>query len=583
MRTFGKLVVLVAVLTLFMAAGCKKKEEVEEKAEVKQTEVKVEQKAITDMFPENTEALLKFSSAETLYTYFSVTESTVLGQPIEGLEELKGALGFNPFSLEELKTNGFDPSRECGFLVSDIVVEESGEEPNFSVVVFLPTSDAQKAVDVIKASMSKEEAGFTLTEEGDFMIFQQNETQDKLYLVSKNDYLFFAANPTNDPTPFLESLLAGGSSLTKAPAYADVVSKIGADEEIIGYVNLGKIAEKNLAAVKALSKQSATPGQPDMSANLDMLADYEGIGLSLDLGNPNFVLKTVMNMVAESKAVKIMEGTQVNKNAALGLTEHPAVLLAFAMNVAEYYRMILDGLPEEEAAEFQAQLDMVKSTFEIDIENDVINNLAGSLSVGVYDGASITMTNYNALVSLAVKDDAATTALLDKVIATLPPPQQSMISKQPVGDGEAYVVMAGPTQVYVGVQDKLLVATAGKPMFEKALSGKVDAGFTAEMEDKDLADSLKGNANMLYVNVGEVMKAVKNFEMFLPGGQIDPSMQDAVGKFNYLLASAQLEGNSIIGNVTIDTNFSEPFFLEVEKLAKSFQPGAETPEAPPSE
>jgi len=177
-----------------------------------------------------------------------------------------------------------------------------------------------------------------------------------------------------------------------------------------------------------------------------------------------------------------------------------------------------------------------------------------------------------------VKDEAVMKSVLDKVIAIFPPPQQEMVSKQTVGDVEAYVVMAPmlPVQVYIGVKDKTFIAAAGKPMFEKALKGDVSSGFTAKIEDKELAEKFKGDGNTFYVNADETMKAVLNFEMFLQGftgGQgIDQKIQDAVSKFEYVLTSSKLEGNAIWIDLTIKTGFSEPFFIEVEKLSKSFAP-----------
>jgi len=47
----------------------------------------------------------------------------------------------------------------------------------------------------------------------------------------------------------------------------------------------------------------------------------------------------------------------------------------------------------------------LKSAFGIDIENEVINNIAGNLNLGVYDGGSITMGNFNTLLTLSVNTD----------------------------------------------------------------------------------------------------------------------------------------------------------------------------------
>jgi hypothetical protein len=557
-----KFVAFVMVLALVFLVGCPKKEKEIEK--------------IAEILPENTEVLVKFSSFEAIHKNSAMTDTSVLGQPIEGLEDIKEALGFNPFNLEELKAHGFNPAKEFGFLVTDIIVEESGAEPNFTGLVFVPVTDEKKAVETIKTAIQKESPDVKITEEEDITVFEKAGDDVKLYMAEKGKYLFIGANPKVDAKPFIQSILSGEAFLTQGKNYQDVVTKMSPEEEVFVYANIGKILEKNLENIKNLSKQSARPGAPDMSATLDSLSGYQGAGISLDLESPNFVLKSVANIAAESRLLKLLEGAQMNKNAVLGLPEHPVLLISAALNASEYYKLFVEALPEEEANNVKMQLEGMKSMTGIDIENDVINNIAGNLNLGVYDGGSITMGSFNTLITLTVKDEAVMKGVLEKVIAMLPPPQQEMVSQQTVGDTEAYVVMAPmlPVQIYVGIKDNTLIVAAGKPMFEKALKGDVSSGFTAQIEEKELVETLKSDGSVLYINADETMKAAKNFEMFLSGftgGEgIDPKIQDAVSKFEYILASNKLDGTTVSGELIIKTKFTEPFFIEVEKLSKSF-------------
>lgn len=559
-----KFVAFVMVLALVLLVGCPKKEKEIEK--------------IAEILPENTEVLVKFSSFEAIHKNSAMTDTSVLGQPIEGLEDIKEALGFNPFNLEELKAHGFNPAKEFGFLVTDIVVEESGAEPNFTGLVFLPVTDEKKAVKTIKTAIQKESPDVKITEEEDITVFEKAGDDVKLCMAGKGKYLFIGANPKADAKPFIQSILSGEAFLTQGKNYQDVVTKMSPEEEVFVYANVGKILEKNLENIKNLSKQSAGPGAPDMSATLDSLSGYQGAGLSLDLESPNFVLKSVANIAAESRLLKLLEGVQMNKNAVLGLPENPVLLVSAALNASEYYKLFVEALPEEEANNVKMQLEGMKSMTGIDIENDVINNIAGNLNLGMYDGGSITMGSFNTLITLTVKDEAVMKGVLEKVIAMLPPPQQEMVSQQTVGDTEAYVVMAPmlPVQIYVGIKDNTLIVAAGKPMFEKALKGDVSSGFTAQIEEKELVEKLKSDGSVLYINADETMKAAKNFEMFLSGftgGEgIDPKIQDAVSKFEYILASNKLDGTTVSGELIIKTKFTEPFFIEVEKLSKSFTP-----------
>lgn len=559
-----KFVAFVMVLALVLLVGCPKEEKEIEK--------------IAEILPENTEVLVKFSSFEAIHKNSAMTDTSVLGRPIKDLEDIKEALGFNPFNLEELKAHGFNPAKEFGFLVTDIVVEESGAEPNFTGLVFLPVTDEKKAVETIKTAIQKESPDVKITEEEDITVFEKAGDDVKLYMAGKGKYLFIGANPKADAKPFIQSILSGEAFLTQGKNYQDVVAKMSPEEEVFVYANVGKILEKNLENIKNLSKQSAGPGAPEMSATLDSLSGYQGAGISLDLESPNFVLKSVANIAAESRLLKLLEGAQMNKNAVLGLPENPVLLISAALNASEYYKLFVEALSEEEANNVKMQLEGMKSMTEIDIENDVINNIAGNLNLGVYDGGSITMGNFNTLITLTVKDEAVMKGVLEKVIAMLPPPQQEMVSQQTVGDTEAYVVMAPmlPVQIYVGIKDKTLIVAAGKPMFEKALKGDVSSGFTAQIEEKELVETLKSDGSVLYINADETMKAAKNFEMFLSGftgGEgIDPKIQDAVSKFEYILASNKLDGTTVSGELIIKTKFTEPFFIEVEKLSKSFTP-----------
>jgi hypothetical protein len=564
-----KFVVLVMTITLVFAVSCSKKER-EKTAEIKKG-------GITDLLPENTEFMLRFGSVETVHKYMSTSDTSMFGKPIKNIEELKGKLGFNPFNVEELRAHGFDPGKEFGVAVADIIVEEKSDKPNFNGLLVIPVTDGKQAIETIKAGIQKQSPGTKVTQEGDMTVFEEATTQTKFYLAVKNTYLFVAVNPKVDAKPFMEAVLAGKSSLTKVKTYTAAMGKIGSDKEIVAYVNLAKIAEKNLNTLKNLSKESAgAKGAPDISASLNYLSDYESIGISLDLASPNLNVKSVINMVADSRSLKMLEGLQANKHAVLGVPEHPVLLFSVLMNASEYYKMMTEAMSEDAARNLKTQLEGIKTSFGIDLENEVINNLAGNFNLGIYDGGSITMGNFNTLFTVSVKDDAVLKSVVDKMIAKLPPEQQAMISKQKVGDVEAYVVMAGPVQLYIGMKEKNLIIAVGKPMFEKALKGDVSSGFVANVADKELAGKFKEDRNILYLNVAETLKAVKNFEMFLQGlthGRgIDQNVQDAVGKFEYVLASSRLEGTSLFADFTIKTKFTEPFFLEVEKLSKSFVP-----------
>lgn len=547
------------------------------------------QAGVTDLLPENMQIVVKFGSFEAMQKNLAITATSVFGQPIPNIEQMKADLGFNPLNAAELKANGFDSGKEFGFAAADIIVPAKGapnEVPNVNVLVFLPVTDGAKALKAITTATQKGSATTKITQEGALTVMAGPKPEERAYLSVKDAYLWIAFNPKTPAKPFLEAVLGKATSLTKAKAYANVAAKISAAKDLLAYVNLAKFMEKNLATIKDLSKESTmAKGGPDVSAWLDYLADYEGAGLAVDLGTPNLTVQSVTNFSAGAKSLKAWQGLQPNKNAVLGIPENPVVLLSAMLNAAEYYKLFKEALQGPEAQNFQTQLDSLKTSLGFDVEKDVLDNLAGNLNLGIYDGQSVTMGNFNTLLTVSVKDEKLLQGVIAKLLAQVPPAQQSTISKQTVGGVEANVMMAGPAQVYAGVKNKNLIVALGPVMFEKALKGDVAAGFVSKLTDQELAGKMKGGENLLYLSVDETMKTVKNFEMFFqamtPQGKgIEPQVYAAAGKFEYALASSKLEGASLLSNLTVKTRFNEPFFAAVAKLAQSLAPAA--PQQPPA-
>jgi len=579
--------ILLLFAVICSTSSCSKEKEEEQPAKVQEqrkTEA-VKPPDITAYLPESTEFMIKLSSIETIYDHFSVTADTLLGEPVDkdDLAEIKKHFGFNPFAINELKENGFDTGKEFGFLVSDFQWQikdeatkenENTDDPAFNGLIFMPITDAKKVTGVVERFL-KDDEGSTLkvNRQGNMTLFEDDK--DKAYLLEKDNYIFIGMNPKADAKAFMESVAAGTTSLMNAKAYKDVISKADPKQEIFAYINLQKIAEKNLEAFKAMSKKSAEYESLNMSKSLEYLKEYEGIGISADIEKKDFAAKIAANIAPNSKTLNILKDVSYNRKTILGLKENPVTLISFGINLPEYYKMILDNLTEEKKNEFKANLEEIKTKFGVDMEKEVIENLGGNFNFGVYDGVSINMTNYNTMLTMSVKDEAMMNSVLAKVMSKLPPEQQSMVVKTKIGEQDVYAMSLGFVQLYVGVKDKNLIISVGKPMFEKAVSGDEGSGFVSTMQDKELANTLKGDVGIFYLNAAETFYAVKNFSALLPllneGEGIDRNISDAVEKFDYILGTVKLEGNTVFKDVTIKTKFTEPFFKGLANISKSFQ------------
>lgn len=579
-----KYLIYSLLVVALMLTGCPEKDEKEIESAAQKSAVK----AITSLLPEDTEVFVKFSSMEALYTYCSVTDASVLGTPVD-LGELQEVLGLNPLNLEELKTAGVDSQKPIAIAVTDFTIDNETEASRFTSILLIPVTDSKKAVATITAAFEKEGSGFTVTEDGKLTVFTNADHQTTLYLAVKDDYVLFGGNPEQDAKSAFASILSGDSELAKASAYEQITSGLNAYDDVFAYINIAAIVRQNAEALTQRFQTSpGMSGVPAVGAGLAYVEEYKAIGASLDLESPDFVLNTLVTMTDDARSKKLWEDIQIDKSAALSIAESPLLFLSWAVNVAEYYQLVAEAQVDNAGDDppVTNPLDGPLGAFEamsgIDVEDEIAKNLGGNVNLGVYDGNSITMTNYNTLLSFTVKDEAAMQAVLDKAIKAVPAPQQSMITTQTIDDVEAYVAVAGLTQVYLGIHNKQVILTTGKPLFQKALAGKVSDGFSASMKPEELAETLQNTGNVFYLNVDEVVKAVRNFEVFLQGFAGGPgAMQDiytAAGKFEYLMASSRLDGNAIATDIQIKTRFTKPFLLEVVDV---FNELGITSEAPP--
>ena len=166
--------------------------------------------------------------------------------------------------------------------------------------------------------------------------------------------------------------------------------------------------------------------------------------------------------------------------------------------------------------------------------------------------------------------------VMERVISKLTPEQQSDIIKTTIGDDEVYIIsIVGMVQVYAGIKDNNLIMSIGKPMFEKALAGSVSSGFLTNLKDRSLAKTLSADINTVYLDFGEILKAMKNFKALTrhlnKGKPNGFRIEEIVNQFEYLLSTSRYENGVIYSDLVVKTKFSESFFQGVGKIVKQFQ------------
>ncbi len=542
--------------------------------------------------PADAELVLKAGSIETLFQNFAVTGDTVFGKPVTEMAEMRQELGFNPLDVRELQRNGFATGKPVAIVLDDLELQKEEEKAVFTLGFLIPVNDAGKAVQVIRSYLQKKYPDTEFTSEGDVTRFLQADGTHGA-MGSRDGYLYVGLNPRTTTVPFVTSAMAGKTSLAGSDTYQAVARKLDTGKELFLYANFVKLLAKNLETLKQLAQQPDEEGKmpaKNMARNLEYLKEYEGAGVSVDLGQHDFVASGILNIQPDADFLKVVRDVRYNRGIVMGVDLPPVLLLSTAVNAGAYYRTIQKNMTDADREKMELYRQQLQNTLGLDLEKDIVDNLSGDFNAAIYDGISINMTNYNALITIGVRNPEKAKAVVEKAFSALTPQQQGSVQTTTVAGTDAYMVtLFGMVQLYGGIRENTLVLALGKPLFEKALTGTVDKGFAAAANEPKFTDALKGEKGIFYLSIDELTKALKNFAFLLQQMKKEDmaagSTLDAIaGAFDYILLTNHMAENTFHGNGFIKTAFTEPFFQGLEKLNRQLTPPeptvSETPDAP---
>lgn len=536
---------------------------------------------VADQLPAATEAFVRISSLGAVYESLGITPTTVLGQPINNVGAISEMLKLNPFDQEALRQAGFATDKPLTLAFSDITIDDSKDAPNFNLLLMVPVTDGVKAVQYLEETVraSKEQADLKTTD--GITTFTPSPNDGPLFWTVKGDQLLVAGNPQTSALEFLKGVLAGETSLAKNERFKDVAKRVDLSKDLALYIDVGGLLVRNKEIVAEFYKQSTQkserPGQPipDMSRGLSYLADYEGTGVAIDLSSPHMALDSATLIKDQSPLLNVVKDVAIDRDTLLGQKANPVLMFAMAFNLAEYVNLLQDMFDDQFKKTMTAGMAQVQEQTGIDPQTEIIDNLGGNLNLGIFDGASVTMANLNALLTLSIKDQAKALATLDKAIQQLPPDKQRFVTQAEIEGIPTFQVNLGAAQLYLGVTPTQMIATVGKPMYEKAQQAKMADGFVAKLEDQDLVRSMKKSSSLVYLDFAEVSYVANTLGAF---AQKNPKARDGFDKamalfkeFDYLLLSSHLEGRAVLGKMILHTKFQEPFAIRLAQIIESWQ------------
>ncbi|QTA80290.1 Uncharacterized protein dnl_25870 [Desulfonema limicola] len=524
---------------------------------------------IIDFIPGQTDFVLNTGSVENIYKQFSITETSVFGNPVKNLDNIKTTLGFNPLVIEDLENTGIDTRGDAGFCFNGLKLDKNDEQVN--LFLYLPVNDVQKVKKALFNLVKEEFSDIEVFSQKGFTVYSKPDRSKKLYLIEKGNYLFIGINPGTDALNYAEALALTEKRLSDKDEFKTVVSKLVLSKDMFIYADFKNIIENNLEAIGENLKRSLKPGSSDISKSMDYLKNIQSGGGSADFSGKDFNFKGMIEFASDSYASGLIKDLRFDKDILLGISDNPLLLASWAVHTPSYYNMVLDFMPAADSRDYKIFLEHSKAVYDIDFEKHVIDNFAGNINLGIYDGMSINMMNYNLLLTLTIKNEKLFHETAEKFILNAPPRIKSMVRTANIGDNKAWIVSVfGMVQIFITTRDNNLVLTASKPLMEKALAGDMSKGFIVNIEDKNLADRLASNSSLLYLNFGELDKALNNFSaitaMMNKGKSINTSK--VLNKLDYLLSTAEIKGNGAEFGFYIKTMFDKPFFQGMLELDK---------------
>lgn len=521
-----------------------------------------------------------------LFDHFSVAERTVFGRPVPAAE-WERRLGFNPLSLAAWTERGIDVERPVGLGMGDPMLRPDGSM-DFAVLVCLPATDMAKARAAAHDVVARAFPDAVVAEEPPFFRFSSAERDVRGAVGGRDGYLLLAFGPGGSAMPLIRSAKDGEASLEKTEVWRAASARTKPEDDLLLLADLEPL-RRRLEAAKD-DGRFAAGGLFDRLVRY--ARDYRHGAAWLDLDATDLAVRGLLAVRAGSPVRKLMTGVRRGREPLLAVPSPPLLLSLGSLDPAAYLETLRANMNPEERVAFDARLAEWGARFGIDAERDVIANLTGGFGIGVYDGFSLNMANYNTLVSAGVKDEAAARRTLAAAAARLSEQGGMTVEETTVGETEAVAVnVLGFFQIYAGVDDGRFLLSAGRRMFQEAATG----GDPPPAPDPAVAEAWAKDPAVFFLDVDELVKASRNFAFLLTqlnrGRPVDRRTTEPLRNFRYVMSTSAPAGEGLLaGEFRVATRFSEPFFKGLRKvtdaLAESRAGSEEAPEtsasAPPA-
>ena len=542
-----------------------------------------EYEKIDQLISSKTDIYLQFKSMESFYNNFLINDYSLFGIELsnEQLEEMKKNTGFNMLSIKELKEHGFATNIPVGVAFVDFaytlgVIDGTTDCDNMAVMA-IPAADTKELINWFFSVQDVKEEDVERIEDKDIYLFPGKNNQ---YYVMRttDDYVIIAQKINAFPIPDedednLERLkqsyinaIAPSQTLADFRYYKDVTARLRQDTDLFIYINM-----KNLFNKISSLEDAEGPGQ----LFINMFSGLQGLGYTVDYSGKDLIIDSAMNVEADSIYPLMYNDVMKDRETLFCLKEKPVLFATSSVNIYALYEYMLDALEQSflvEVDDIREKIQQLNQMLEIDIEKDLIGNLAGSMNFAV---APLHETSKfpPMVATLNIRDEEK----LQQVITKLEPllfsaiaPQGGEITKQSIAGNPVTKVSTKNFDLYIGIAKNNLIISIGRELYEQIADGNPAAGFLNRMPEKEMVSHIKDDLGCLYLDFQAGLELMQNIpalsEIFDEKNEFSRQITDFLSQLTYIFSYSNFDGKALTGSFILKTKFSSSFVQSIIKF-----------------
>jgi hypothetical protein len=583
MKRAWRLLFLAILLLLW---SCKTAENMTDTDEngILQDEKKYEK--IDTLLSSKTDIYLQFKSIQSFYDNFLCNDYSIFGIELsnEQLENMKKSTGFNVLSIKELEEHGFSTTMPVGIGFIDFAfglnLQDDTAAYDNMIALLIPANDTQKVINWFFEIQEADEQEVEKT--SDKNIYFVHGKNNQYYIVkTTHDYVIIAQKM--NATPLYDedeeelaqlkqhyiNAVSPNLTLSEYRHYTDVTANLQHDKDAFLYINMKTLLNK-------MARSEASEGAGELFFN--MFSGMLGLGYTADYSGKDLVIDSAMNVEPNSLYPLMYSDIITDRDIIFCLKEKPVLLVTSSFNAYALYDYMLKSLEETflvDVDDLKEKIQKLNQMFDIDIENDFIANLGGSINFAVaplHEESKFPQM----VITFNLRDQDSLKAVIAKLepfILSLIAPQGGEIHKLTIAGDPVTKISAKDFDLYMGIAKNNLIVSIGREIYEQVAGGSPEHGFVRLVSENEIASHLKNDLGCMYLDFDSGLELIHNIpslnSIFDEKNELVVKIEDFLRKFKYMFSYSNFDGRSLTSSFIIKTDFSASFMQSIIELIHS--------------